>query len=551
MKHHTVHRMLSGLIVLGLLLDSVATASAAAMISRRRSASQEPGQRQVSASQGQAAAAGVPASPERENLLAFVQAAYRSDSPSAAALQSWMPADEMAHALGKLTDQELRQLESDLPILTQWRTIESNVVAAQLDPAVKARLQAAAAEESPEDIRAGLNQVLDVQASWADWVGEGPPAFSAALEDARRLLATASEEELEAAAKGLAFIPDWRTALAPDLNALMGPAQVAALAARAKAGRDGGAVPAGIDVTDEQCTAGDYTRNTLPLIIAYTAMLYVVRGAGFAALFVPEGLKVCIGIFGAVVCTTITPNPFYVILKVVEFAAKLAANGIKAAIDTANLCQAIAHWKLFVKHRDDFLVDAQMVLSELMLRHNEIVERSDRIDFTNREAWKLRLQLSIEENLLLPDPKPDGSDENRISLFQLTDTVCFNPEHLLPTPVFALPTPDVPTPEPTVDPAPVLLPLPTGRAPFQVPDPREQCGLALVKRIVEESILMNKMAGNDVHNADDAYAAAMVHYNAGRWKLAYLRFREAYRDAVQPDAEPRALFRGLPELTGR
>ena len=187
----------------------------------------------------------------------------------------------------------------------------------------------------------------------------------------------------------------------------------------------------------------------------------------------------------------------------------------------------------------------------MIQRHNEIVERSDRIDFTNREAWKLRLQLSIEENLLLPDPRPDGSDENRISLFQLTDTVCFNPEHLLPTPAFPIPTPDVPTPAPTIDPAPVLDPLPTARAPFMVPDPREQCGLLLVKRIVEESILLNRMAGNDVHNAADTYAAAIVHLNAGRYKSAYLRFREAYRDSVQPDDEPRTGLTTLPELTAR
>ncbi len=546
-KHLSLHRSISALVVLGMLLDKVSTAYAAVDSGRAQGpvAAAEPAT--ALASQADAAAL----SPERRDLADFVQAAYRGDAPEAAALQAWMPADEMAHALGKLTDEDLRALQSSLPILSQWRTIEANLVAAQMDPAAKARMMATAEEESPEEVRAGLLEVLEAQAAWAEWVGDGPPEFLGGLEDARRLLANLSEEELQAAARGLSFIPDWRRALAPDLNGLLGPAQVAALAERAKALSAGGAVPAGIDVTDEQCTAGDYTRNTLPLIIAYTAMLYVIRAAGFAALFATEGLKVCIGIFGAVVCVTITPNPIYVILKVVEFAARLAANGIKAAIDTANLCQAIAHWKLFIKHRDDFLVDAQMVLSELMLRHNEIVERSDRIDFTNREAWKLRLQLSIEENLLLPDPKPDGSDENRISLFQITDTVCFNPEHLLPTPVFAIPTPNVPTPEPTVDPAPVLLPLPTGRAPFQVPDPREQCGLNLVKRIVEESILMNKMAGNDVHNADDAYAAAMVHFNAGRYKSAYLRFREAYRDAVQPDAEPRALFRSLPELTGR
>jgi hypothetical protein len=212
---------------------------------------------------------------------------------------------------------------------------------------------------------------------------------------------------------------------------------------------------------------------------------------------------------------------------------------MRAAIDVANVCQSIQHWKETNQHRSDFLIDAQTVLTGLISRDNEIVERAEKVDYDNREAWKLELQLSIEENLLLPAPRDDGSDENRISLFQLTDTVCFNPDHLLPTPVFALPTPDVKTPQPTAVAPPVLPALPTARTPFIVPDRREQCGIDLVRRIVLEAIDLNERAGNDVHNAEEYFAAGEVHYNARRFKEAYARYREAYQAAVQPDNEPR------------
>lgn len=487
---------------------------------------------------------------QRAEIVAFVTAAYRAPSQgpdgSLAAIQ---PEDEAMHALGGMTDDEVLRIYAALPLIGQQRQIEAGLsaMAAQAGaPGGPASASSAAAQdEDPESVRQGLYQVLDTQASWAGLVGDAPPDFAGTIEDNRRLVANATAEDLLSLQRALSLIPNWRDALAPDLSALLGGSQAMSQLASQKL-----TSPDSLLVTDEQCSDADYNRNTVPLIIAAAALAGSARIAGFAADLLPEDIKACVGIFGAVICADF-PNPFYQILKLAEFAITRAADGINAAILVANTCQNIRHWKLFIQHRDEFLIDAQTVLSELMQRNNEIVERSDRIDFTNREAWKLRLQLSIEENLLLPDPKPDGSDENRISLFQLTDTVCFNPDELLPTPVFAMPTPDVPTPAPTIDPAPILDPLPTARAPFIVPDRREQCGILLVKRIVEESILMNKMAGNDVHNADDAYAAAMVHLNAGRYKSAYLRFREAYRDAVQPDAEPRQALSTMPEITAR
>lgn len=489
---------------------------------------------------------------QRRDIAQFLKAAYHGGPETGVGrLAAIVPEDEALHAVESLSDDEVRRIHAAVPMIAQSREIEANLAAMvrQKTLGQQPTILDGALADDPESVRQGLNAVLDMQATWSGWVGGDLPSFDETINDNRQLVAQATAEDLLALDRALSFVPNWRTALAPDLNALLGPNQLGA-STKGLTPPNQVALPDALQVTDEQCSAADYTRDTVPLIIAAAVLDGSRRIAGFAADLLPEDIKACVGIFGAVICADF-PNPFYQILKLVEFGITRAMDGINAAITVANVCQAIAHWKLFIMHRDEFLIDAQTVLTELMTRNNEIVERSDRIDFTNREAWKLRLQLSIEENLLLPDPKPDGSDENRISLFQLTDTVCFNPDELLPTPVFALPTPDVPTPAPTIDPAPILAPIPTARSPFIVPDRREQCGLLLVKRIVEESILMNKMAGNDVHNADDTYAAAMVHLNAGRYKLAYLRFREAYRDAVQPDAEPRQAMSTMPEITAR
>jgi hypothetical protein len=45
---------------------------------------------------------------------------------------------------------------------------------------------------------------------------------------------------------------------------------------------------------------------------------------------------------------------------------------------------------------------------------------------------------------------------------------------------------------------------------------------------------MNAVAGQNTHNAEAEFDAAVEHYNNGEWKLAFTRFRNAYRDAVRP-----------------
>jgi hypothetical protein len=61
------------------------------------------------------------------------------------------------------------------------------------------------------------------------------------------------------------------------------------------------------------------------------------------------------------------------------------------------------------------------------------------------------------------------------------------------------------------------------------------CGLLeLVMDIVRSAIEMHREAGQNVHNAQQEYDTAVVHYNNGEWKLAFTRLRNAYRDAVRP-----------------
>ena len=61
------------------------------------------------------------------------------------------------------------------------------------------------------------------------------------------------------------------------------------------------------------------------------------------------------------------------------------------------------------------------------------------------------------------------------------------------------------------------------------------CGLLeVVSDTVRSAIVMNQDAGQDPNNAWAEFDAAVAHYDAQEWKLAYARFRKAYREAVRP-----------------
>jgi hypothetical protein len=67
------------------------------------------------------------------------------------------------------------------------------------------------------------------------------------------------------------------------------------------------------------------------------------------------------------------------------------------------------------------------------------------------------------------------------------------------------------------------------------PDVIAGCGLLeVVSDTVKSAIDMTRAAGQDVNNAQAEFDAAIQHYNNGEWKLAYARFRKAYREAARP-----------------
>jgi hypothetical protein len=115
-------------------------------------------------------------------------------------------------------------------------------------------------------------------------------------------------------------------------------------------------------------------------------------------------------------------------------------------------------------------------------------------DFRN-----LNLRLNIEANLASPDDDPHA-------LLALPRAVCISP----------------------------------GLEALQLSDPFASeviagCGLLeVVSDTVKSAIKMTEGANESVNNAEAEFDAAVEHYNNGEWKLAYARFRKAYREAVRP-----------------
>jgi hypothetical protein len=61
------------------------------------------------------------------------------------------------------------------------------------------------------------------------------------------------------------------------------------------------------------------------------------------------------------------------------------------------------------------------------------------------------------------------------------------------------------------------------------------CGLLeVVSDTVRSAIDITAIAGESINNAEAEFDAAVAHYSNGEYKLAYARFRKAYREAVRP-----------------
>ena len=190
------------------------------------------------------------------------------------------------------------------------------------------------------------------------------------------------------------------------------------------------------------------------------------------------------GCFG----TTIPQCLIWAILQEIALVMNAVYDGFSfcnANIDTAELEQG--------------RVNTRIIHADLAEHDRGLTTRFNTMDKFLFNFRNLNLRQRIEDNIGSPEDSP-------IALFTLPRKVCISTE--------------LETLQATDPYAPEVI---------------AGCGLLeLVMDIVDSAIKMHQTAGQDVHNAQVEYDAAKVHYNNGKWKLAFTRLRNAYRDAVRP-----------------
>jgi len=145
---------------------------------------------------------------------------------------------------------------------------------------------------------------------------------------------------------------------------------------------------------------------------------------------------------------------------------------------------------------------AKILHAELAMHDRSLTERFNTTDKFLFDFRNLNLRSRIEANLSSPDDDP-------VLLFTLPGDVCIN----------------------------------TDLEAYDMNDPGQRysadriagCGLLeVVSDTVRSAIDMTIISGGSVNNAEAEFQAAVDHYNNGEYKLAYARFRKAYREAVKP-----------------
>jgi hypothetical protein len=148
------------------------------------------------------------------------------------------------------------------------------------------------------------------------------------------------------------------------------------------------------------------------------------------------------------------------------------------------------------------LENTERIHAELAMHDENLTTRFNWTDNDLFHFRNLNLRSRIEDNLASPEDDP-------IALFTLPSAICVT----------------------------------TDLEVFDQNDPGEQfssnriagCGLLeVVSDTVRSAIDMNLNAGQDINNAEAEFDAALAHFDAQEWKLAYARFRKAYREAVRP-----------------
>ncbi len=177
------------------------------------------------------------------------------------------------------------------------------------------------------------------------------------------------------------------------------------------------------------------------------------------------------------------------ILKGIHLAASAVLEGLNfciGVIDAAELATA--------------LQNTEIIHAELHMHDQNLTTRFNWTDNDLFHFRNLNLRSRIEDNLASPEDDP-------IALFTLPGDVCITTD----LEVISANNPR----------------FSSGRI--------AGCGLLeVVSDTVRSAIDMTIIAGESVNNAEAEFQAAVAHYDAQQWKLAYARFRKAYREAVRP-----------------
>ena len=179
------------------------------------------------------------------------------------------------------------------------------------------------------------------------------------------------------------------------------------------------------------------------------------------------------------------------ILKGIHLATSAVLEGLSYCIGAIDFVELFTAWE-----------NTELLHAELHMHDQNLTTRFNWTDNALFHFRNLNLRSRIEDNLASPNDDP-------IALFTLPGDICIT----------------------------------TDLEVFDRNDPGAQfssnriagCGLLeVVSDTVRSAIVMNQDAGQDINNAWAEFDAAVAHYDAQEWKLAYARFRKAYREAVRP-----------------
>jgi hypothetical protein len=185
-------------------------------------------------------------------------------------------------------------------------------------------------------------------------------------------------------------------------------------------------------------------------------------------------------------------DPIQCTISAVASAVITVLEGTKDGFDWCNNAVDAAMYQAMYQ-------DTRIIHADLHEHDQNLTTRFNMTDHFLFDFRNLNLRLEIEANLSSPDDDPHA-------VFALPRSVCIS------TDIETLQQQD----------------------PFS-PDVIAGCGLLeVVSDTVRSAIDMTRATGQDVNNAEAEFDAAIQHYNNGEWKLAYARFRKAYREAGRP-----------------